>query len=97
MKKIQIDKLKNLKREDVKAYWQARKERRERILEARRNSAFARKMKPVYRRMNQISLLLHALLACGINLVIEAVSRHSVFEAWDYMVGTPLEIGRAHV
>ncbi len=90
MKKIQIEKLKNLKKEDVKAYWHARKERRERILEARRNSAFSRKMKPVYRRMNQISLLLHALLACGINLAIEAISRHSVFEAWDYMVGTPL-------
>ncbi len=99
MKKIQIKKpdirgrihkLKNLKKEDVKAWWKAKKARRERILEERRNSAFARKMKPVYRVMNHISLLLHALLACVINFVIEAISRHSAFEAWDYMTGTPL-------
>ncbi len=83
-------KLKNIKREDVKAYWKARKERRERIIEERRNSAFARKMKPVYRFMNRISLVFHALLACGINFVIEAVSRHSAVEAWNYMTGTPV-------
>lgn len=99
MKKIQIKKpdvkgavhkLKNLKKEDVKAYWTAKRERRARILEERKNSAFARKMKPVYRFMNQISLLLHAVLACMINFVIEAISRHSAVEAWNYMTGTPL-------
>ena len=99
MKKIQIrkpdvkgavHKLKNLKKEDVKAYWTAKRERRARILEERKNSAFARKMKPVYRFMNQISLLLHAVLACMINFVIEAISRHSAVEAWNYMTGTPL-------
>ena len=99
MKKIQIrkpdvkgavHKLKNLKKEDVKAYWTAKRERRARILEERKNSAFARKMKPVYRFMNQISLLLHAVLACMINFVIEAISRHSAIEAWNYMTGTPL-------
>ena len=72
MKKFQVKKpdikgsfhkLKNIKKEDVKVYWMARKERRERILEERRNSAFARKMRPVYQFMNRISLLLHALLA----------------------------------
>ncbi len=83
-------KLKNIKREDVKAYWKARKERRKRIIEERRNSAFSRKMKPVYRFMNRISLVFHALLACGINFVIEAVSRHSAVEAWNYMTGTPV-------
>ncbi len=99
MKKIQIKKLdvkgavhklKNLKKEDVKAYWTAKRERRARILEERKNSAFVRKMKPVYRFMNQISLLLHAVLACMINFVIEAISRHSAVEAWNYMTGTPL-------
>lgn len=99
MKKIQIKKpdvkgavhkLKNLKKEDVKAYWTAKRVRRARILEERKNSAFARKMKPVYRFMNQISLLLHAVLACMINFVIEAISRHSAVEAWNYMTGTPL-------
>ncbi len=38
-----FQKLKNLKGEDVKAYWKARKARREMILEKRRNSAFAKK------------------------------------------------------
>ena len=83
-------KLKNIKIEDVKLYWKARKERRERILEERRNSAFARKMKPVYQFMNRISLLLHGVLACIINFVIEAISRHSAVEAWEYMTGTPM-------
>ncbi len=91
MKKFgSFQKLKNIKKEDVKAYWKARKERRERILEERRNSAFARKMKPVYLFMNRISLLLHAVLACAINFIIEAISRHSAVEAWEYMTGTPM-------
>ena len=99
MKKIHIKKpdlkgglhrLKNLKKEDIKAYWKTRKERRERILEERKNSAFAKRMKPVYKIMNLLSPLLHALLACMINFAIEAISRHSVFEAWGYMTGSPL-------
>lgn len=99
MKKIHIKKpdlkgglhrLKNLKKEDIKAYWKTRKERRERILEERKNSAFAKKMKPVYKIMNLLSPLLHALLACMINFAIEAISRHSAFEAWGYMTGSPL-------
>lgn len=85
-----VRKLKNLKKEDVKAYWKARRERRARIIEERRNSAFARKMKPVYQFMNRFSLVFHALLACIINFVIEAISRHSAIEAWNYMTGTPV-------
>ncbi len=85
-----IHKLKNIKREDVKVYWEAKRERRSKILEERRNSAFARKMQPVYKFMNRISLIFHALLACTINFVIEAVSRHSAVEAWNYMKGTPV-------
>ena len=88
--KGKIRKIKNLKKEDVIAYWKGRHERRERILEARRNSAFAKKMQPVYAFMNRFSLIFHALLACIINFVIEAISRHSVVVAWDYMTGTPL-------
>ncbi len=83
-------KIKNLKKEDIKAWWRAKKERRKRILEQRQNSAFAKKMEPVYRFMNRFSIIFHALLACLINLVIEAISRHSLFEAWNYMVDTPL-------
>ena len=85
-----IQKLKNLKKDDIKAHWQMRKERRERILEQRRNSAFAQKMRPVYCVMNRFSLIFHALYACLINFVIEALSRHSVVAAWQYMVETPL-------
>lgn len=88
--KGKIRKIKNLKKEDVIAYWKGRHERRERILEARRNSAFAKKMQPVYAFMNRFSLIFHALLACIINFVIEAISRHSVVAAWDYMAGTPM-------
>ena len=99
MKRIQLKKpdvkgafkkLKNLKKEDVADYWRARKERRQRILEERRNSAFARKMQPVYQWMNRLSLLFHALLACLINFAIEAISRHSAIKAWEYMTETPL-------
>ena len=88
--KGKIQKLRNLKKEDIKAYWKARKERRIRILEERRNSAFAKKMQPVWKIMNRLSLLFHALLACVINFAIEAISRHSVFEAWNYMTETPV-------
>ncbi len=99
MKKFQVKKpdikgtfhkIKNIKKEDVKAYWKAKKERRERIIEERRNSAFTRKMQPVYRFMNRISLVFHALLACMINYTIEAISRHSAVEAWNYMTETPV-------
>lgn len=88
--KGKIRKIKNLKKEDVIAYWKGRHERRERILEARRNSAFAKKMQPVYAFMNRFSLIFHALLACIINFAIEAISRHSVVAVWNYMTGTPL-------
>lgn len=86
MKHIQ---LKKIKKEDIKAYWKARKERRQAILEKRRNSAFAQKMKPVYKVMNQFSLVFHVLYACVLNLTIEAISRHSLFKAWDYMIESP--------
>lgn len=84
-----FQKLRHFKKEDIKEHWHQKKLRREAILEKRRNSAFAKKMQPVYKVMNQISLLLHVLYACVINLVIEAISRHSFLEAWEYMLGSP--------
>lgn len=84
-----FQKIIHLNKDDIKTYYQTRKERRERILEERRNSAFSKKMQPVYRLMNKISLLLHFLLACVLNFVIEVISRHSLFAAWEYMTGTP--------
>lgn len=85
-----IQKMKNLRFEDVKAYWKMRGERRKRIIEQRRNSKFAKKMAPVYQTMNRFSFIFHALLSCVLNLAIEVISRHSFFQAWEYMVGTPL-------
>ena len=83
-------KVRNLKKEDIKRHFKEKKERRQRILEERRNSKFAKKMQPVYKWMNRLSLPLQFLLACVINFLIEVVSRLSLFEAWDYLVGTPL-------
>lgn len=84
-----FQKLRNLKKEDIKEYYHRRKIRREAILEKRRNSAFSKKMQPVYQKMNQFSMVLHVLYACLLNLLIETISRHSFFGAWDYMVGSP--------
>lgn len=84
------ERVRHLKREDVKAWWKKKKERREEILEKRRNSKFARTMKPVYRFMDRFSIIFQALLACILNFGIEAISRHSIVEAWSYMTGTPL-------
>ena len=85
-----IQKLKNLKMEDIKVYWHMRHERRKRILEERRNSEFAKKMAPYYRMMNRFSLLLQAIWVIMINFIIESLSRHSVIEAWTYMTESPL-------
>ena len=40
-------KVRNLKFKDIKEHYKARKERRQKILEERRNSKFAKKMQPV--------------------------------------------------
>ena len=85
-----IEKLKNLKRRRYYSHWKARKERRARIIEERRNSAFARKMQPVYKFMNRFSLVFHALLACIINFAIEAISRHSLVRSVDLYDGIRL-------
>lgn len=85
-----IQKLRHLKREDIKKALRDRKERRQRILEERRNSAFAKKMAPVYRFMNRFSLLFHAIWAMIINFLIEIISRHSLFAAWEYLTETPV-------
>ena len=39
---------------------------------------------------NRISLLLHALVSAAGYFLIEAISRHSFTEAWDFMTGRPL-------
>ncbi len=84
-----LEKLKNLKKEDIKEWRRARKARREEILEARKNSRFSKKMQPVYKRMNQFSVPLQYLLACVLNFFMEVISRHSFAEGWKYMTGSP--------
>ena len=39
---------------------------------------------------NKISLLLHALGSAAGYFLIEAISRHSFLEAWEYMTQRPL-------
>ena len=83
MKKIQISK------EDIKQYFQQRKKRREEILEKQRNSKFAKAMAPIYLWMNRLSFVLQFVLASVINFIIEAISRHSIGEAWEYLTLSP--------
>lgn len=85
-----IEKLKHMNREDWKEYWKKRKERRQKILAARRESKFAKMIEPYVHILNRFSLFFHALLACVINFVIETMSRHNPIEAWNYMVDSPL-------
>ena len=82
--------MKKFSKEDVKAYLKMRRERRERILEKRRNSELSKKLEPIFGYMNRFSLVLHALWACIINFIIEALSRHSVGAACTYLTETPL-------
>lgn len=98
MRKIRVKKpdikgffqrVRNIRWGDIKQYIKARRERRARILEKRRNSAFAKKMQPVYKWMNRLSLLCHFVLACILNFLIEVISRHSLFAAWNYLIGSP--------
>lgn len=66
---------------DVKEYLKQRKERKKRMLE--------KEVRPIYVWMNRFSLILHMILACVLNYVIEAISRHSPIKAWEYMVESP--------
>jgi len=77
------------RKEDIKEYLKQRKERNQQRMEERKNSAFAKKMAPIYFWMNRLSLLLHFLWAVVLNFVIESISRHSVVPAWKYMTTSP--------
>lgn len=44
----------------------------------------------LYKVCNKISLLLHVLGSAAGYFLIEAISRHSFIEAWNYMTGKPL-------
>lgn len=95
MKRIKF-KMEDIKRylreqkERIKEKRRVSKERREEALEKRRNSEFGKKMAPIYQWMNRLSLPLHFVLSCVINFIIEAISRHSIVKAWNYMVFSPM-------
>ena len=88
--------MKKLRKEEVIAYWKERRERRARILEERRNGAFAQKMKPVYQFMNRFSLIFHALLACLINFAIEAIPLQCIYDIYDIYGGIPVPAKGVH-
>ena len=84
--------MRHINKESLKQYMQQRKQRKlekKQMIEvkkqARRESELGKKLQKVYAVMNRISLLLHLLLACVLNFIIEAMSRHSVVKAWEYM------------
>lgn len=81
--------MKKLSKENIKAYRQEKKERRERILERRRNGKIATFFRPINKWIEKYSLVFHAVLSCAIYFAMEAISRHSLGKAWSYMVGMP--------
>ena len=68
-------KVKNLKPEDIKRHYQEKKARRQRILEERRNSKFAKKMQPVYKWMNRLSVPLQFRSSLSAGLCFELFDR----------------------
>lgn len=82
--------MKKISRETIQAYRAARKKKRAQAAEKRANSKWAKRMKPVCAHLNKYSVLYLILLACLINLIIETLSRHSLFKAFDYLTGSPL-------
>lgn len=47
-------------------------------------------MKPWYEKLNRVSLILQAFGCCVVYYLIEAISRHSLVEAWTFMMEKPL-------
>lgn len=85
--------MKRISREDIKEYLKQKKirrqEKREAREEKRKNSKYWMAMQKLCVWMNRFSLLMHALLSAVIYFTIEAISRHSVVKAWEYMVVSP--------
>ena len=85
--------MKRIRKEDMRELLRQRKERRAEKRAAReenrKNSKYWQTMQTVCDWMNRFSLLMHALLSVTIYFVIEAISRHSVVKAWEYMVTSP--------
>lgn len=77
------------KKEVLKLKREVRRKKRAARIEKRKNSRFGKAVDKACVWMNRFSLLMHAVLSGLIYFVIEAISRHSVVKAWDYMVTSP--------
>ena len=86
MKRIQMKDLK----ERMQQKKQLRKERQQARREKLENGTLGKVMKKSIPVMNKISVLLHAVWACVLYFIMEALSRHSVAKAWEYMQISPL-------
>lgn len=82
--KAGIQKLKTLRWADVKAARGKYRQWRAKKIETFNNSKVGKKLQAVYHRMNQVSLLIHGVWAILINFIIEAMSRHSMYAAWEF-------------
>jgi len=92
--------MKRIRKEDIKEFFQKsreyvrgkkalRQEKRAARIEKRKNSKFGKAMEKTCAWMNRFSLLMHALWACVLYFIMEALSRHSVPEAWEYLLISP--------
>ena len=85
--------MKRIHKDGMREALQQKKQRRQEKLAAKKeryeNSSWGKTMKKVAAICNKISLLLHFVLAFGINFIIEAISRHSPIKAWEYLSVSP--------
>ncbi len=85
--------MKRIHKNGMREILQQKKQRRQEKLAKKReryeNSSWGKTMKKVAETCNRISLLLHFVLAFGINFVIETISRHSAIKAWEYLSVSP--------
>lgn len=76
------------------AGWKMRKKERENLNRKNRKETPKKPMDPkmakMIRILNLFSVPLQFLGCCMLYFVMEALSRHSVFSAWEYMTGSPL-------
>ena len=86
--------MKRIQMKDLKERMQQKKQRKEEKYQEkkvkRENSAFGKAMKKAIPVLNKISILLHAVWAGVLYFVMEALSRHSVIKAWEYMTTSPV-------
>lgn len=86
--------MKRIQMKDLKERMQQKKQRKEEKYQEkkvkRENSAFGKAMKKAIPVLNKISILLHAVWAGVLYFVMEALSRHSVIKAWEYMTTSPM-------